>query len=153
PPGTDGSGRDRESFRKALDLFAEAGWHYRDGKLRNEAGKVFRFRILANSQSQEAVLNPFLNNARRAGIHVGFEVIDNAAYEARLKERRFDIAYRFYIPPVIPGEEQLRMWGSPEAAAMRDGEDNLSGLDDPMVDAFATKLANARTLEDKKLYA
>lgn len=153
PPGTDGSGRDRENFRKALDLFAAAGWHYRDGKLRNGDGDVFSFRILANSQSQEAVLNPFFNNARRAGIDAGFEVIDNAAYEARLKVRRFDIAYRFYIPPAIPGDEQLRMWGSPEAAPMRDGEGNLSGLDDPMVDSFAAKLAAARTLEDKKLYA
>ncbi|MEQ9152206.1 MAG: extracellular solute-binding protein [Parvibaculaceae bacterium] len=154
PLETDGSGRDRDNFRKALDLFAEAGWHYRDGNLRNEEGEVFSFRILANSQSQEVVLNPFFNNARRAGIDAGFEVIDNAAYEARLKERRFDIAYRFYIPPAIPGDEQLRMWGSPEAAAaMRNTEDNLSGLEDTMVDAFATKLKEARTLEDKKLYA
>ncbi|MAU60245.1 MAG: hypothetical protein CMI62_05890 [Parvibaculum sp.] len=153
PPATDGSGRDRENFRQALDLFAEAGWQYRDGKLRNEAGEVFRFRILTNSQSQEAVLMPFFNNAKRAGIDAGLEVIDNAAYEARLKERRFDIAYRFYIPPVVPGEEQLRMWGSGEADVSRQGEDNLIGLENPMVDSFARKLADARTLDEKRLYA
>lgn len=153
PPETDGGGRDRENFRQALDLFAEAGWQYRDGKLRNEAGEVFRFRILTNSQSQEAVLMPFFNNAKRAGIDAGLEVIDNAAYEARLKERRFDIAYRFYIPPVIPGEEQLRMWGSGEADVSRQGEDNLIGLENPMVDSFARKLADARTLDEKRLYA
>ena len=153
PPATDGSGRDRENFRQALDLFAEAGWQYRNGKLRNEAGEVFRFRILTNSQSQEAVLMPFFNNAKRAGIDAGLEVIDNAAYEARLKERRFDIAYRFYIPPVVPGEEQLRMWGSGEADVSRQGEDNLIGLENPMVDSFARKLADARTLDEKRLYA
>ena len=153
PPATDGSGRDRENFLQALDLFAEAGWQYRDGKLRNEAGEVFRFRILTNSQSQEAVLMPFFNNAKRAGIDAGLEVIDNAAYEARLKERRFDIAYRFYIPPVVPGEEQLRMWGSGEADVSRQGEDNLIGLENPMVDSFARKLADARTLDEKRLYA
>lgn len=150
PPVTDGSGRDRDNFRKALDLFAEAGWRYRDGKLRNDAGDVFRFRILTNSQSQEAVLTPFFNNANRAGIDAGLEVIDNAAYEARLKARRFDIAYRFYIPPVIPGEEQLRMWGAAGGGAEKD---NLIGLENPMIDSFARKLAEARTLEDKRLYA
>ena len=150
PPATDGSGRDRENFRKALDLLAEAGWRYRDGKLRNEAGEVFRFRILTNSQSQEAVLMPFFNNAKRAGMEAGLEVIDNAAYEARLRDRRFDIAYRFYIPPVIPGEEQLRMWGSDVTGQ---GEGNLIGLESPMVDSFARKLAEARTLDDKRLYA
>lgn len=153
PPATDGSGRDRGNFREALDLFEEAGWSYRDGKLRNEAGEVFRFRILTNSQSQEAVLMPFFNNAKRAGIDAGLEVIDNAAYEARLKERRFDIAYRFYIPPVIPGEEQLRMWGSDEVDVSRQGADNLIGLENPMVDSFARKLADARTLDEKRLYA
>ena len=96
---------------------------------------------------------PFFNNAKRAGIDAGLEVIDNAAYEARLKERRFDIAYRFYIPPVVPGEEQLRMWGSGEADVSRQGEDNLIGLENPMVDSFARKLADARTLDEKRLYA
>lgn len=153
PPVTDGSGRDRDNFRKALDLFAAAGWHYRDGKLRNEEGEIFAFRILANSASQEVVLNPFFNKARQAGINAGLEVIDNAAYEARLAQRRFDIAYRFYIPPVIPGEEQLRMWGSPAFSELRFGSDNLIGLDDPMVDEFASKLVAARTLDDKLLYA
>ncbi|MEQ8265675.1 MAG: extracellular solute-binding protein [Parvibaculum sp.] len=151
-PATDGSGRDRENFRRALDLFAEAGWPYRDGALRNvKTGEVFSFRILANSQSQEAVLTPFFNNLKRAGIDAGLEVIDNAAYEARLRDRRFDIAYRFYIPPAIPGDEQLRMWGSPDV--QRDGQDNLIGLESPVVDDFAAKLAEARTLDGKRLYA
>lgn len=149
---TDGSGRDRENFRRALDLFAAAGWPYKDGAIRNEkTGEVFSFRILTNSQSQETVLNPFFNNLKRAGIDAGLEVIDNSAYEARLRDRRFDIAYRFYIPPAIPGEEQLRMWGSP--GVQRDGTDNLIGLENPMVDVFAERLADARTLADKRLYA
>lgn len=151
-PSTDGSGRDRENFRRALELFAEAGWHYRDGALHHEGtGEVFSFRILTNSQTQETVLNPFFNNLKRAGIRAGLEVIDNAAYEARLRDRRFDVAYRFYIPPPVPGEEQLRMWGS--SKVQHDGQDNLIGLDNPMVDAFANRLAEVRTLDDKKLYA
>ncbi|ABS64751.1 extracellular solute-binding protein family 5 [Parvibaculum lavamentivorans DS-1] len=151
-PVTDGSGRDRENFRRALDLFAEAGWPYTNGAIRNrDTGEVLSFRILTNSQSQEAVLNPFFNNLKRAGVDAGLEVLDNSAYEARLRERRFDIAYRFYIPPVSPGEEQLRMWGSP--AVQRDGVENLIGLDSPMVDEFAEKLSETRTLDDKRLYA
>lgn len=153
PPVADGSGRDRISFRKALDLFAEAGWHHRDGRLRNEKGETFSFRILTNSNSQEVVLNPFFNKARRAGIDVGLEVLDNSAYEARLKQRRFDITYRFYIPPTIPGEEQIRMWGGSRFNEMRYGEENLIGLESPMVDEFALKLAEARTMDDKRLYA
>ena len=153
PPKTDGSGRDRANFRETLDLFAAAGWHFRDGKLRNDEGEVFAFRVLANSASQEVVLNPFFNKAKQAGIDAGFEVIDNAAFEARLKQRRFDIAYRFYIPPVIPGDEQLRMWGSSDFNNLRFDDDNLTGLDNPMVDEFASRLAAARTLEEKRLYA
>jgi microcin C transport system substrate-binding protein len=152
PPSSDGSGRDRENFRRALDLFAEAGWRHENGELRHaKTGERFAFRILANSNSQEAVLTPFFNNASRAGIRAGLEVIDNAAYETRLRERRFDVVYRFYIPPVIPGEDQLRQWGSP--AVQPDGKDNLSGLESAMVDDFATRLAAARSLQEKQLYA
>lgn len=45
------------------------------------------------------------------------------------------------------------MWGSPAFSELRFGSDNLIGLDDPMVDEFASKLVAARTLDDKLLYA
>ena len=45
------------------------------------------------------------------------------------------------------------MWGSGEADVSRQGEDNLIGLENPMVDSFARKLADARTLDEKRLYA
>jgi microcin C transport system substrate-binding protein len=42
------------------------------------------------------------------------------------------------------------MWGSDVTGQ---GEGNLIGLESPMVDSFARKLAEARTLDDKRLYA
>ncbi|HEY0441646.1 MAG TPA: extracellular solute-binding protein, partial [Xanthobacteraceae bacterium] len=53
-PGSDGSGRDRDRLRAALDLFAHAGWEIDGGELRERAsGRAFAFELLAATKEQE----------------------------------------------------------------------------------------------------
>jgi len=142
----------RERFRRALELLNEAGWEFSDEALRNkETGEPFVFRITTSSRSQEQILGTFFENLRRAGIRPSLEVLDGAAFEERMKSRRFSVTYRFYVPPSVPGDEQMRMWGSSELTDSEKG--NLIGLENEMVDHFLEKLTEAESQQQRIFYA
>lgn len=142
----------RERFGRALALFKEAGWGYDEGVLKNnETGEPFVFRITTSSNRQEQILGTFFENLRRAGIRPSLEVLDGAAFEARMKERRFDVSYRFYVPPSVPGDEQARMWGSPDLTGSEKG--NLIGLTSEAADHFLKKLTEADSHQQRIFYA
>ena len=61
PPVTDDSGRDRETLKRALALFAEAGYELDGTELRARAtGKPFSFEILVTTKDQERLAHRVL---------------------------------------------------------------------------------------------
>src|SRR5207302_2796730 len=77
PPVTDGSGRDRETLKKAFALLAAAGFDLDGADLRNRAtGKLFSFEILVGSKDQERLALAFARDLKRAGITTRVRSVD-----------------------------------------------------------------------------
>ena len=69
PPVSDGSGRDRTTLRRALDLFAAAGYELRGAELiERQSGRPFNFEIMVATRDDERLALLFAQSLKRAGI-------------------------------------------------------------------------------------
>jgi microcin C transport system substrate-binding protein len=145
PPVTDGSGNIRSNLREALRLFKEAGWELRNNRLVNAAGEQMRMEMLLVSPSLVRVTEPFVQNAKRAGIDASIRVVDTSQYQVRIDDFDYDllsVALNFFPPP---GAEQRSYFGS--AAAGLRGSANLAGIKDPVADGLIEELIAAKDLD------
>ena len=133
----------RDNLRRARDLLAAAGWHYRDGALRNERGDVFTIEFLDNSGSMGRVVTPFTKNLERLGIRATYRVIDFAILQKRLDVFDFEVISSRWLGSEAPGTELLERFGSASAAV--EGSGNLMGVKHPAVDALLDRVVSART--------
>ena len=84
PPVTDGSGRDRETLKRALALLEEAGYELVGTELRARAtGQPFTFEILVTTRDQERLAIAFGRHLKRAGITARLRVVDAVQYDRR----------------------------------------------------------------------
>lgn len=144
PPATDGSGHMRENLRKAMQLFAAAGWRIdkRTRKLtHSETGQVMDFEILLVSPLFERIVLPFKQNLSRLGITANVRTVDSAQYRQRLDDFDFDMIVASWGQSLSPGNEQRNFWSS--AYADRLGSRNLTGIKSPAVDALVEGLIAA----------
>ena len=144
PPVTDGSGNIRNNLREALRLFREAGWELKNNRLVNAAGDQMRMEILLVSPALVRVTEPFVQNARRAGIDASVRVVDTSQYQVRVDDFDYDllaVSLNFFPPP---GAEQRSYFGS--AAADVRGSANIPGIKDPVVDGLIEELIGAKDL-------
>src|SRR5690606_9796603 len=130
----------RDNLDIALQLFAEAGWHYRDGVLRNDKGEPFIIEV-AGSRKQSPFTDPIYRNLSKIGIQVQTSLADAATLRARLKNFEFDYTSVSLREARMPGDELWRAFNS--AAADRPGSENIAGVKSPVVDALITHLLNA----------
>jgi microcin C transport system substrate-binding protein len=146
-PTTDGTGNIRPNLRKALDLFHAAGWDLADGKLTHD-GKPLPMEILIDQEAFVRVLQPYVDNLRRAGVDASIRLVDSAQYEERLKSFDFDtieIKSNFFPPP---GPELRSYYGS--AAADVRGTGNWAGIKNPVADALIEQIVAAKDLDTLK---
>jgi len=144
PPVTDASGNIRNNLREALRLFREAGWELKNNRLVNAAGDQMRMEMLLVSPTLVRVTEPFVQNAKRAGIDASIRVVDTSQYKVRVDDFDYDllaVALNFFPPP---GPEQRSYFGS--AAAGVRGTGNLPGIKDPVVDGLIEELIGAKDL-------
>lgn len=147
PPASDGSGRDRDTARRALDLFNQAGYRLRDGLLRKEAsGEAFTFEITVTSRPQERLALNYASALARLGITAQVRLIDDVQYWRRLSAFDFDMIQWTWPATASPGNEQIGRWGS--ANAPRKGALNYAGVASPAVDAALQAMLAARERED-----
>jgi len=143
-PGTDPPGSLRANLLKARALLAQAGWHYRDGALRNAQGQPFRFEILDDSGAAMApVASVYIRNLKKLGIEANFRTVDFALIQKRFDTFDFDMTSLRYPDVQVPGTEQVSRFGS--KSADEQGSDNLMGLKSPAVDAILRTLVHAQT--------
>lgn len=147
PEASDGSGRDRDNLKKALALFAEAGFDLKGGILRNRAsGRPLTFEILVTSKDQERLALSFGRDLKRAGIAVRVRVVDAVQYDRRRLTYDYDMIQNRWDQSLSPGNEQHFYWSS-EAAGV-DGTRNYMGARNPAIDAMIAALLRARGREE-----
>lgn len=147
PPIADGSGRDREMARHALELLSEAGWTLDNNVLRDkQTGAPFAFEMLVNSRQQERLALNYAQTLERIGISVKVRLVDDVQYWRRISRFEYDMIQWYWPASASPGNEQRNRWGS--TAAKRDGSFNYSGATSPAIDRMIDALLEAKSRED-----
>ena len=147
PPVSDGSGRDRVTLKRALDLFAAAGYELRGTALvERKSGRPLTFEILVTARDEERLALLFSQSLKRAGIAARVRVVDAVQYEGRRLIYDFDMIQNRWDQSLSPGNEQGFYWGA--AAADQPGTRNYMGVKSPAVDAMIAALLKAQDRGD-----
>lgn len=146
-PETDGSGRNRRNWRKAIKLLGEAGYELKDGRLINTStGKQLAFEILAGSTKNERLFLAFSRDLAKIGIDARVRIVDSAQYQSRIKTYDYDMIQTRWPSSLSPGNEQIFRWSS--ELADREGTFNFAGVKNPAVDAMIKAMLSAREPQD-----
>jgi peptide/nickel transport system substrate-binding protein len=147
PPVSDGSGRDRATLKRALDLLAAAGYELRGTELvERKSARPLTFEILVTARDEERLALLFSQSLKRAGIAARVRVVDAVQYEGRRLTYDFDMIENRWDQSLSPGNEQAFYWGS--AAADQPGTRNYMGVKSPAVDAMIAALLKAEDRGD-----
>jgi len=146
PPDTDPPGSLRANLLQARALLAEAGWHYRDGALRNDKGEPFVFEILDDQSALSRIISVFVRNLEKLGIRVYQRTADFALVQKRMEEFDFDMTSQRFPDVTSPGNEMFYIFGSKSADIP--GSGNVWGLRDAAVDKLVATLVAAQTRAD-----
>lgn len=147
PSATDGSGRDRDQARRALDLLEVAGYELREGELRKRGDSTpFGFEITVTNRPQERLALNYAKSLGRLGITVSVRLIDDVQYWRRLSAFDFDMIQWTWPASASPGNEQVGRWHSSNSD--RKGALNYAGVRSPAVDATLKTLLAAESRED-----
>jgi len=147
PPVSDGSGRDRATLKRALNLLATAGYHLRGTELiERKSGRPLTFEILVTARDEERLALLFSQSLKRAGIVARVRVVDAVQYEGRRLTYDFDMIENRWDQSLSPGNEQAFYWGS--AAADQPGTRNYMGVKSAAVDAMIASLLKAEDRGD-----
>ncbi|MGU3399347.1 extracellular solute-binding protein [Brucellaceae bacterium D45D] len=146
-PVSDGTGRDRAQFSRAVKLMQEAGFERRNGQFHDRDGSKFTLEILSNSDSFTRIYNPFMHKMRAIGIDASLRLVDSSQYQSRMQDFDFDmvgIAMQFSATPT--SESLAGFFGS--KSAKTPGSYNLPGIDDPLIDALIADVAKVSSREE-----
>ena len=147
PPVHDGSGRDRDTARRALALLDQAGYAVRDGVLRNKTtGAPFSFEIMVGDRAQERLAVNFAGSLARIGVEARVRLVDEVQYQRRRQKFEFDMMIGTWIASASPGNEQRSRWGS--SSADQEASFNLAGARSPAIDGLIADMLAARSHED-----
>lgn len=145
-PSTLPPGSLRANLRQARDLLAQAGWHYRDGALRDANGTPMTIEIIDDQPGMDRLILPYTQALATLGIHAYLHEIDSALYQKRLDNFEYDMTTYISPPVTIPGAELTRRFGS--EAASQPGSENYPGVKSKAVDALIRAALAANTLDD-----
>lgn len=140
----------RNNLMVALKLFADAGWHNRDGVLRNAAGEPFVIEI-SGSRGQSPFMDPYYRALSKLGIVVHKKLADAATARSRMNEYDYDFATVAMREARMPGAELWRNFNSRDAS--RPGSENVIGVQSPVVDELIRKLLDADSREELEVTA
>lgn len=146
-PVSDGTGRDRKLFSRAIELMEAAGFERNKGQFHGKNGEKFTLEILSNSESLNRVYNPLVQKMRAIGIDASVRLVDPSQYQARMQDFDFDlvgIAMQFGATPTK--ESLAGMFGS--ESAKTPGSYNLPGTSDPIIDALIEDVGKASTRDE-----
>jgi peptide/nickel transport system substrate-binding protein len=142
PAVSDGSGRDRSTLKRALELLDAASYQLRGTQLiERKSGKPLAFEIMVTSRDDERLALLFAQSLKRAGVAAAVRVVDAVQFEGRRLTYDFDMIQNRWDQSLSPGNEQAFYWGS--AAADEPGTRNYMGVKSAAVDAMIAALLKA----------
>jgi len=141
PPSTNPPHSLRSNLLRAVELFRQAGWTYRDGALRNAKGEPFAFEVLDDQSAMSRIISVYARNLQKLGIQVTQRTADYALIQKRMDEFDFDMTSIRFPDMRSPGNGLFDMFGS--KAADEKGSNNVWGLKDPAVDRLVQALVAA----------
>ncbi|MDD1790253.1 extracellular solute-binding protein [Burkholderia gladioli] len=136
----------RDNLKEARALLEQAGWHYRDGALRDANGNPMTIEIIDDQPGMDRLILPYSQALSLLGIHAWLHELDSAVYQKRLDNFEYDMTTYIYAPVTIPSAELTRRFGS--AAASQVGSENYPGVKSKAVDALIRAALAANTLDD-----
>jgi microcin C transport system substrate-binding protein len=146
PPDTSGYGPGRHNMHRALELFEEAGWVLRDGRLVHAVtGERFQIEFVVVSVALVRALMPYMDALRRIGIEASARHVEVSNYLYRMRTRAFDGSMTTIRPDNIPGTMLRNTFAS--SSADLDFSQNWAGIRDPAVDALIDRVMEAETHE------
>ncbi len=140
-PNYSKTGSFRQAQRKALKLFSEAGYGFKNGKMLDTNGKHFTLEFIGNSPTDERIANPYFENLRTLGIEPNLRILDTAQYKNRIDNFDFEVTSLITLQSQSPGNEQREYWTT--QAADTPGARNYSGIKDKVVDELVERLISA----------
>lgn len=147
-PMTDGSGQNRQNLLRAQHILNLAGFTLVDGKRLNpKTGKPLSVEFMLSQPTMQRVIMPMLRGLKKLGIEGRVRIVDDAQYQRRLETRDFDIVSSWInLGVIFPGIEQYNYWHSSQATI--EGSNNLTGMNNPAVDAMIKAINSATTLAE-----
>ncbi|WP_188345826.1 extracellular solute-binding protein [Phyllobacterium sp. 628] len=143
-PTSDGSGRDRNNLRRAIELITAAGYTRTNGKFVDTNGQTLNLELLIQAEVFTRSSTPFINNLNAIGINATLRLVDPAQYQIRLQDFDFDMTgFGISLSPTSTQESLDTLFGSKSAAVS--GSRNFAGIADPTVDALIQKISGATT--------
>jgi peptide/nickel transport system substrate-binding protein len=143
PSKSDGSGRDRDVLKKALELLSAAGYELEGTVLRNrDTHEPLTFEILVSTRDQERIALAYARDLKRVGIAATVRSVDAVQFDRRRLTYDYDMVPYRWDQSLSPGNEQSFYWGS--ASADVDGTRNYMGAKSKAVDAMIAQLLIAR---------
>lgn len=143
PPVSDGSGRDRNMRRQALELLEEAGHTLSGNTLLKPDGTPLTFEFLGNTKSFEPHHNAFINGLRTIGIDATYRIVEAAQYTDRQTNFDFDVVVARFSMGLSPNEAIYQFFQS--RSADQPGSNNLAGVSDPAIDVLLDEIVHATT--------
>ena len=145
-PTTRPPGSLRGNLLQARALLEQAGWHWRDGALRNPRGEALVIEYLDSQSSMSRIVSVYAQALQRLGIRLDYRLVDFALYQQRMDSFDFDMTTIAYGGSTSPGNELFDRFGSRAAGVQ--GSNNVWGLRDPAVDALIGRIVAATTMRD-----
>ncbi|ALI54364.1 extracellular solute-binding protein [Celeribacter marinus] len=147
-PATSGSLNDRQSTRRALGLFKDAGYTVQDGVMKDARGAPYTFEILLQSGDDEnqSIIDTYTQSLIQIGITPTITVVDRPQYRERSDTFDFGMTTFRRGLSLSPGNEQKTYWGS-EAAEI-EGSRNVMGVQSKAVDGLIETMLSSQSKDD-----
>lgn len=136
----------RDNLKEARDLLGQAGWHYKDGAMRNANGQPLTFEIINEEPGMERVYSVLIRNLALIGVKMTMRDIDASLYLKRVNNFDYDMISWNYDPAIIPGKEMVLRFASDQANVP--GSQNFPGAHSPAIDALLRDVMSATTYDD-----
>ena len=130
PPTHDGTGRDRELARRALELLASAGYKLTNGELVKD-GVPVRFEIMVRNRDDERLALNFSESLKKIGVDAQVRLLEETAYHNRWQKHQFDMILVGWANNAVPGREQYWRWAS--STSRQEVTANLAGVASPAI--------------------